>query len=147
MPLTEKVLHKQVGRLKDLPRQEGQFWGDSKTPGLRDELLRSLWKIATDDDHARQIIDRVMDTKPNPGKDGNVVQFCPTPGALAATAELIARDRERVRGAEKLQPTQCSECGDTGWKRKVRTIDGREYDFAVPCNHGHTSAELARAGV
>ncbi len=124
--MNEKHLQRQIARLKNLPRIEAQEWGDAKNPGLRDELLRVLWIIANDDDHARQIIDRVMDSKPADGKP----QFCPTPGVLKAVAETLERERE---AEYEVHPTKCNHCGDSGFRQVVRIVHGERYEAAIPC--------------
>jgi hypothetical protein len=123
--LTEGVLRRQVQRLKALPRGEERPWGEGKEPGLRDELLRSLWNQAHSDEHAKRIIDAVIDKSKT---------FCPTPAELTEIASMVSPDPQ---AAEKR--ASCEGCGGVGYtveRRKARALPGlpeREYDYALPC--------------
>lgn len=76
--LNEKLLRQQIDRFKDLPIGEGRSWGAKGERGLRDELFEMLWKQAFSDDHAKELVDRVMAT----------ATFVPSPAAIVAAAEM-----------------------------------------------------------
>ncbi len=111
--MTERDLQAQVARLKTLPRGEDQPWGKAGEPGLREELLRKLWTQAESAEHAKAIIDRVLDS----------VTFCPTPLELSDIAEQVPRPGQR-----KPKP-RCGSCHGTGF----RIVQRGRLSGAEPC--------------
>lgn len=130
--LTETHLRAQVNRLKTLPRGEDRPWGTPKEPGLREELLRELWRQAESDEDAEQIINRVI----------KHCKFCPSPAELIEVATAMRMDKlaEREWTNPHSEPVglcrECSEWGSFGWVFR----DGR-YEL---CPQSHDS-ETARS--
>lgn len=127
--ITEKHLREQIARLKNLPHADDQSWGRGEQgkpgyePGLRDELLRTLWQQADDDAHAKRIIDRVMQE----------AQFRPTPAELITYAEALRQAEGKAWQQQPTTPSRtplCTLCDSWGWVVK----DGRY--VACTCENG-----------
>lgn len=120
MAVNERILKRQIERLKSLSRGEDRPWGTDRDPGLRDEYLRVLRNASEDDGHAMRIIDSVMDS----------MKFAPAPAELLAFAKAAARAQEEPY---EMRPTRCLKCGDSGFRQVVRVIKGQSYEAAEPC--------------
>lgn len=101
--VTETGLIAQIRRLRGYHGWEG----------LKDELLRILWREAYSDDHARRIIDSIIDER-KPNEQGFVQ--CPTPAELA---DFARNEPEEIEVVSKPR-TDCLECRGTGWKHVMR---------------------------
>lgn len=122
--VTETALQDQIKRLKCLPRHSEQPWGTKTEPGLAHELLRVLWRVSMSDEHAKRIVDELIEAS----------KFCPTPADILAVGNSIA---EKVSEQLPSPDHACVKCGGTGmFVKKVRAVPAAPleyYEFTCPC--------------
>lgn len=104
-----------------IDRLGGFDFPPTTTAGLK-ELYLTLQQCARSDDHARRIVDEIIES---PGGDDGIHRW-PKPDQIRSIAWSLLSDAEKAIG--------CKACNGTGFHHATKTINGVQFDFSTPCS-------------
>lgn len=106
-------------QLRGYPKLSGEGSNENEVGAALKELLDAL-QTSESEESAKSAVEWFVHNS----------RECPVPSDIRRAVSPAIRLQEYI-----VVPTKCSDCGDTGYKRVVKTVQDNRYEFAVPCSH------------
>lgn len=123
---TKRHVKKLVTRLCQLPGQDNRMFDDDMPQVIRDDLGRVLERLAKSDEHATEIVDRLLLN----------AKFRPTPADISETCRLLSQSKEVL-------PAGCAEC--VGADYVIVEVEGNTAAKRCRCDRGRRLLEIDKA--